>query len=322
MTLTILTNNCEFPEFKFNKPNGLHKGTYLAKCENELLFQLPILKSRAGIINTGGSKYIDLIIDNDTLVKELVNYLEKGTKEEIKKKQKLWFVNDLLEGDISYYFNDTIKQNILRATVPENLYVFNKDKENLEMSDIEGKDIICIVEFIGLRFTTTSFKLDFNVNQVMVYESRFEKCIVRRESINDETLGEDLENIVVLTGESDETTQEQMDDNNDDDNEDDNEDDDDDDDDNEDDDDEEDDDDDDEDCSSMDEITIDDLDDNEIIQLKKPNEIYKKNYYETYDRAKAAKQYAIKTFLEAKKIKQLHLLDDLESSDEDEVNFK
>ena len=55
--------------------------------------------------------------------------------------------------------------------------------------------------------------------------------------------------------------------------------------------------------------------------MKNPIDIYTQRYYETYQRAKAAKQYAIKTFLEAKKIKQHNMLTDLESSDDEfEIN--
>ena len=303
MTITILNDNVEYPEIIFENPNGLNKGTYLAKPKEEILFQMPILKSKNGVIDNNNTKYIDLLVEDNEILTNLMEYLENSTKSQIKEKQGLWFSSKLLDDDINYYFIDSIKNNVLRVNVPENLYIFNKDHETLCCDDIVCKDIICIVEFNGLRFNTTSFKLDFNLKQVMVYESKFEKCVVRRESISndleenkeclDEVSNEEVSNEEVMNEEvrnEEDVDEESEEDSEDDDN--------------------------------LSEVIIDSLDENgEIIELKNPTDIYKKMYAETYERAKAAKQYAIKTFLEAKKIKQLHLLNDLESSDDEELIF-
>ena len=323
MTVTILKENVEYPEYHLDNPNGLTKGYYLSKCKEDVLFQLPLLKSKSGVVCNTTNNYIDLIIDSDNnLVNNLFLNLEKNIKEEIKKKQSIWFSNNLLDDDINYYFLDTVKGNILRIDVPDNLYVFNKDHDKLEIKDIKGKELICILEFVGLRFSTTSFKLHFNLKQVMVYESKYEKCIVETKT-DEESQPDDLvileENTDVAHTEEntdvppknippppDENTDIQSENNSED---------------------ESDEDDSDEDESDEDdtlsEVVFDDLvkDEEEIMKLEKPIDIYKKTYYETYERAKAAKQYAIKTFLEAKKIKQLHLLSDLESSDEEDLNL-
>ena len=336
MKITILKENVEYPEFHLDNPNGLTKGYYLSKCKEEVLFQFPLIKSKSGVVCNPTNNYIDLIIDNDNnLVNNLFLHLEENTKEEIKKRKNIWFSNKLLDDDINYYFLDTVKGNILRIDVPDNLYVFNKDHEKLEIKDIKGKDLICILEFVGLRFSTTSFKLHFNLKQVMVFESKYEKCIVETtssEQPDDLVILEENtdvppleENTAVPTTDvpttdvppaeentdvppaeenTDVPTEEENNINEDESDEDES--------------DESDDDD------TLSEVAIEDLvkDEEEIMKLEKPNDIYKKTYYETYERAKAAKQYAIKTFLEAKKIKQLHLLSDLESSDDEEdLNF-
>ena len=158
MTITILNEEVEYPEIVFNNPNGLNKGTYLAKPSNETLFQLPVLKSRNGVILSNNAKYIDLVVENNEVLNKLVKYLENVTKSQIREKQGLWFSSKLLDDDINYYFIDTIKNNILRVSVPENLYVFDKDHKTLTCDDIVCKDLICILEFNGLRFNTTSFK--------------------------------------------------------------------------------------------------------------------------------------------------------------------
>ena len=55
----------------------------------------------------------------------------------------------------------------------------------------------------------------------------------------------------------------------------------------------------------------------EIVKLKNPNEVYMEIYKEARRKAKEAKKHAIQSYLEAKRIKSLYLLDEIESSDDD-----
>ena len=57
--------------------------------------------------------------------------------------------------------------------------------------------------------------------------------------------------------------------------------------------------------------------DKETVQLKKPDEVYMEIYREVKRRAKEAKKRAIEAYLEAKRIKSLYLLDEIESSDDE-----
>ena len=55
----------------------------------------------------------------------------------------------------------------------------------------------------------------------------------------------------------------------------------------------------------------------DIVKLKNPNEVYMEIYKEARRKAKDAKKHAIQSYLEAKRIKSLYLLDEIESSDDD-----
>ena len=59
----------------------------------------------------------------------------------------------------------------------------------------------------------------------------------------------------------------------------------------------------------------------DIVKLKNPNEVYMEIYREARRKAKDAKKHAIQSYLEAKRIKSLYLLDEIESSD-DEMEFE
>ena len=68
------------------------------------------------------------------------------------------------------------------------------------------------------------------------------------------------------------------------------------------------------------ELDIDSLD--EEIQLKDPNEVYMQIYMDARQKAKLAKKVAIEAYLEAKKIKNTYLLEEIDESDEEEMfNF-
>ena len=71
--------------------------------------------------------------------------------------------------------------------------------------------------------------------------------------------------------------------------------------------------------SNMTELDIgyDNLGNDETVQLRTPQEVYYDLWYEARNRAKLAKEEAIKAYLEAKNIKNTYLLDDFSESDEE-----
>ena len=64
-------------------------------------------------------------------------------------------------------------------------------------------------------------------------------------------------------------------------------------------------------------ITLDELED-ETVSLKKRNDIYYEMYKDALRKAKMAKDLALNSFLEAKRIKNTYMLDDLDDSDLEE----
>ena len=60
------------------------------------------------------------------------------------------------------------------------------------------------------------------------------------------------------------------------------------------------------------------MDSLETMQLKKPNEVYYEIYREAKEKAKVAKKAAITAYLEAKNIKKTYMLNNLDSSSEEE----
>ena len=72
--------------------------------------------------------------------------------------------------------------------------------------------------------------------------------------------------------------------------------------------------------SEIEEVTfpLESLEKAEPIQLKERNDIYYEMYYEARRKAKMAKEIALNCYLEARNIKNTHMLNDLPESDSDE----
>jgi hypothetical protein len=62
--------------------------------------------------------------------------------------------------------------------------------------------------------------------------------------------------------------------------------------------------------------------DEEVITLTSRNDVYYKIYQDAMNKAKQAKNLAISSYLEAKKIKNLYMLDDVNDYTEEFVNIK
>ena len=71
------------------------------------------------------------------------------------------------------------------------------------------------------------------------------------------------------------------------------------------------------------EVNLDsDLDNLETITLKKPNQVYYEIYKTARKKAKDAKRTAIMAFLEAKNIKKTYMLDDLDDSEDSDMDIE
>ena len=57
----------------------------------------------------------------------------------------------------------------------------------------------------------------------------------------------------------------------------------------------------------------------ETITLKKPNQVYYELYKDAREKAKRAKKEAVLAYLEAKNIKKAYMLEDIDSSDDSDV---
>ena len=74
--------------------------------------------------------------------------------------------------------------------------------------------------------------------------------------------------------------------------------------------------------SAMEEVNVELNGGTEAMKLKKPNEVYYEIYKNAKIKAKQMRKAAVEAYLEAKQIKTKYMLDDLDESDEDEVDIE
>ena len=66
-------------------------------------------------------------------------------------------------------------------------------------------------------------------------------------------------------------------------------------------------------------LDLDEIDKEDIVQLKKRNDVYYEMYNDAMNKAKTARDLALSNYLEAKRIKNTYLL--IDDNDDDDENF-
>ena len=399
----IITSIKDYPfdDIKLKMPRALQGGTYTSNLvvnDNPLLIQTPKCKTKNGIHKTAKHLYCDLLFNNDN--KDFIDWfdtLQEKIRNLILENADNWFHEPPTIDEIEYNWNNSIrtyKSNYLIRTFVHkikginklSLQIYDTDENEVTTEDIDSeKNVVCILEIIGLKFSSNSFHLEIALRQIMIINEKpiFNKCLIKlnkkletgEKNINlenhlsenlEKTTNENIKNIVDNSEEQDEenkyekenehqheeeTEQEEetgdeeenkqknikleiTDNNNIDDlktekennenndnnniqqeqsepeqsetenivnNK--------------------------EDNDSLEKSNVLEefelnLDNTESIQLKEPTEVYLDIYKKAREKAKKLKLETIKAYLEAKKIKELYMLDNLDSSSEDEEEYE
>jgi hypothetical protein len=377
-----------FDMMSLANPQRLPGGAYFSKIllggENSFIFQTPKCITKNGIVKTNKKIYTDLLFssDNDTFI-QWVEKLETATQYLIFEKRELWFHNEMELADIEYFFNPSIRlykhnKYLFRSYIQSpkhikeafSIQIYDENENNLTIEDIQkDQKVICILEVLGIKFTATSFHIEYCLRQMMVINDTplFSKCLIKRKTLvkskeeyskpkeelgepPKEELGEppkeefgeppeppeprkvsieepevsleihDLSNALqevndlVQSGPSFDASgqptigltqpvqnylekteilpefkkslkEEHL-----------------------------------EKKNELCEIDINIMEDQESVKLKKPNEVYYELYREARKKAKEAKQKAIQAYLEVKRIKNIYLVEEIDTSDDSDVD--
>ena len=192
------SNEYPFDEIKIKTPKALQGGTYCANLElhdTPIIIQTPKCKTKNGIHITAKQIYCDLLMDSNH--KEFVDWLEKfqeRVRNLILENSKNWFHENPTIDEIEYNWNNSIRiykgnNYLVRSFVHKtkgidkvSLQIFDTDENKLELEDVDSnKSVICILEIIGLKFSSQSFHLEICLRQMMVINEKpiFNKCLIK-----------------------------------------------------------------------------------------------------------------------------------------------
>jgi hypothetical protein len=347
------TDKFNFEKLILTKPISIPGGNYFIKClinENPLYLQPPRCKTKQGIIKAGKRIYSDLMFsnENDQFIRWMEN-LETHCQKYIYKNRAQWFEGDLELHDIENYFTSplkvyksgkyyTLRTNITPVLGKPSLKIYDENEKEVELESInDNMDIITILEIQGIKCSQRSFQIEIEIKQMLVMKPKnlFEKCLIKarimdgapdhhiQDDISEETktitepiienidenqidiiteesqtqeqtevlaeITEETRNIDVVLNEpvKEETKEEiKIDDPNE--------------------------------IQEV-EFNLEELNSSDSIQIKKRNEVYYEMYREARRKAKIARDLALSSYLEAKRIKNTYMLDDIKDSDDSDL---
>jgi len=353
--------NFNFDKLLLLKPTQVTGGNYFIKFRmngNPLYVQSPKCKTKDSIVKTGKKIYCDLMFtnENEKFIQWMEN-LENHCQKCIYDNREQWFETELDNHDIENSFVSPFKlyksgkYYLVRTTIPtilgkSSLKIYDEYENEVEFENLkENNDIMTILEIQGIKCSARSFQIEIEVKQMLLLKSSniFEKCVIKhsydnnvnskiiesdkshmseqndtiiKDTISDEpNLGEnntdtveelsDESNNLEKVNESNEpihlekmdesdkiTHLEKMDES--------------------------------EDICEV-EFNLDEIEPTETVQLKNRNDVYYKMYKEARQKAKDARDLALSSFLEAKRIKNTYMLDDIDSDsdlDEESLHFE
>jgi putative transposon-encoded protein len=273
--------------------------------------------------------------------------LETTVRKLIYDNRTKWFDTELTEEDVESYFTPTVKlfksgkmylvrvnasfvkgpqsgSIVLKKTdgIDTMVKIYDENQNDIAAETIDEKtSMITIIEVQGIRCSAKSFQIDIELKQIMILKpvDLFQKCVIKTKTTCDNTLGnstkETLEEkhevippIVLnvdLEKKEDKEVEEDKDNNNDNDS------------------------DTEEEEEKLNPIKIfsddvlevnldtEELNENDTFHLKEKTEVYYEMYREARRKAKLAKSLALSSFMEARRIKNLYMLDDIDDSDSD-----
>ena len=181
--------NFDFSNISLKSPKPIQGGSFMSSIRHNnesLIIQTPKIRTKKGITQTNKHVYSDLVFENeDGEFVEWVENLQENVRDIILTKSDNWFHEPVTLDEIEYNWNDSFRtykqtKQLLRTFIHKNkgissnvLKIYDSDYKSKHINDIKpDTPIICILEIVGLKFSSTSFQLDFCLRQVMILEDK------------------------------------------------------------------------------------------------------------------------------------------------------
>jgi hypothetical protein len=173
---------------------GAHFSKYLMN-RNPLYIQTPKCSTKMGVVKSGKKIHMDLVFTNEN--EEFIQWietLELTTRKLIYANREKWFDMELDEDDIESYFTPTVKlfksgkQYLVRVNINQRVNgtpavkIYDETEVDVVPETLDDKStMITIIEVQGVRCSAKSFQIELVLKQVMVLKpiEIFDKCIIK-----------------------------------------------------------------------------------------------------------------------------------------------
>lgn len=193
-------NSFDFTRINMISPVSIPGGNYFIKFrknDEPIYIQTPTCKVKQGFLKSGKKMFCDLMFTNEN--EEFIYWmenLENHSQKMIFENKAKWFETDLDEHDIENSFNSPLKifksgkYYSCRINVPTimgncNLKIYDEKEINVDIEKIqENTNVIAILEIQGIKCSARNFQIEMEVKQMMMLEPKniFEKCILKKTS--------------------------------------------------------------------------------------------------------------------------------------------
>ena len=202
MSSEFLPNeNFPFDNITVKTPKALQGGTYSAILElnnKPIVIQTPKCKTKKGIHKTSKQIYCDLLFAKDNTENIVfINWLDsiqERVRNLICDNGDNWFHEKPSLDEIEYNWNDSVRTykgtySLIRTFIYKNkslnklnIQIYDDNENELHLENIdENKNVICMLELKGLKFSSQSFHLEIFLRQVMILNEKpiFSKCLIQ-----------------------------------------------------------------------------------------------------------------------------------------------
>ena len=177
-------NTFSFDKLTLAKPILTTGGNYFIRCvikNAPLYIQPPKCKTKQGIISTGKKIYTDMMFSNMNYeFIQWIETLENTCQQHIYNNRENWFDGDMELHEIENYFTSTLKTYksgkyyLIRSGIPSSLgkpiiKIYDENELQVNINDInDDTDIMNILEIKGIKCSAKSFQIEIELKQILV----------------------------------------------------------------------------------------------------------------------------------------------------------
>jgi hypothetical protein len=223
MEIYDTNDSFDFSKLVLTKPSLISGGNYFSRClvnNGPLYIQPPKCKTKQGFTKAGKKFSCDLMFtnENENFIRWMEN-LENHCQQYIYKNRDKWFDGQMELHDIENYFTSPLKLyksgkyyiarvNVNTVLNKPALKIYDENEHEVDMESInDNTNVVTIVEIQGIKCSSRSFQIEIDLKQMMVLQptNPFEKCIIKSSSnpsfiqTNDNDIQEEDDNYIVNT---------------------------------------------------------------------------------------------------------------------------